>query len=91
MNIINGARGRSRTGTVLPPRDFKSLASTSFATRADGLFYIKDLVISNNGYVMWSQRNRRATNKNYRRTYIKEEMEAVNGIEPPYTALQAAA
>ncbi len=32
--VKNGARGRSRTGTVLPPRDFKSLASTSFATRA---------------------------------------------------------
>ena len=29
-----GARGRNRTGTVLPPRDFKSLASTNFATRA---------------------------------------------------------
>lgn len=30
----SGARGRTRTGTVLPPRDFKSLASTNFATRA---------------------------------------------------------
>ena len=29
-----GARGRTRTGTVLLPRDFKSLASTYFATRA---------------------------------------------------------
>ena len=29
-----GARGRSRTGTAVRPRDFKSLASTSFATRA---------------------------------------------------------
>ena len=33
-----GARGRTRTGTVLPPRDFKSLASTNFATRARGVF-----------------------------------------------------
>ena len=33
--VYYGARGRNRTGTVLPPRDFKSLASTSFATRAD--------------------------------------------------------
>ncbi len=32
--VDNGARGRNRTGTVLPPRDFKSLASTNFATRA---------------------------------------------------------
>ena len=34
MKSKNGARGRNRTGTVLPPRDFKSLASTNFATRA---------------------------------------------------------
>ncbi len=31
-----GARGRSRTGTGSPPRDFKSLASTCSATRARG-------------------------------------------------------
>ena len=31
---IGGARGRTRTGTAAKPRDFKSLASTSFATRA---------------------------------------------------------
>ena len=30
----SGARGRNRTGTVFLPRDFKSLASTNFATRA---------------------------------------------------------
>lgn len=29
-----GARGRNRTGMGLPPADFKSDASTSFATRA---------------------------------------------------------
>jgi hypothetical protein len=29
-----GARGRTPTGTALRPRDFKSLASSSFATRA---------------------------------------------------------
>lgn len=29
-----GAQGRNRTGMVLPPRDFKSLASTCFATWA---------------------------------------------------------
>ncbi len=33
----DGAQGRNRTGTVLLPRDFKSLASTNFATWADGL------------------------------------------------------
>ena len=32
--IFFGARGRNRTGTGLPPRDFKSLASTCSATRA---------------------------------------------------------
>lgn len=30
----NGARDRTRTGTELPPRDFKSLAATNYATRA---------------------------------------------------------
>ena len=29
-----GAQDRNRTGTVLPPADFKSAASTNFATRA---------------------------------------------------------
>ena len=52
---LSGARGRNRTGTVFLPRDFKSLASTNFATRA--LF----------------------------------DLEAEPGIEPGYTALQAAA
>ncbi len=37
-NKINGAQRRNRTGTVLPPRDFKSLASTNFATWADDIF-----------------------------------------------------
>ena len=31
---IYGARGRTWTGTVFPPTDFKSVASTNFATRA---------------------------------------------------------
>ena len=31
---IYGASGRSRTGTAVKPRDFKSLASTNFATEA---------------------------------------------------------
>ena len=31
---VYGARGRTRTGTGVIPRDFKSLASTNFATRA---------------------------------------------------------
>ncbi len=33
-----GAQGRNRTGMVLPPRDFKSLASTCFATWAFTVF-----------------------------------------------------
>ena len=32
----NGTRGRTRTGTVFPPVDFESTASTNFATRARG-------------------------------------------------------
>ena len=38
--LINGAQGRNRTGTPVKARDFKSLASTNFATWAyklDGL------------------------------------------------------
>jgi hypothetical protein len=31
---VNGARGRTRTGKTFRSRDFKSLASTNFATRA---------------------------------------------------------
>ena len=31
----DGARSRTRTGTALLPRDFKSLVSTNFTTRAD--------------------------------------------------------
>ena len=33
------AQGRTRTGTVLLPRDFKSLASTYFATRASEIMF----------------------------------------------------
>ena len=33
-DIEGSARSRTRTGTALRPRDFKSLASTDFATRA---------------------------------------------------------
>lgn len=35
--IDNGARSRNRTGTTHRSRDFKSLASTNFAIRADEL------------------------------------------------------
>ncbi len=31
-----GARSRTRTGTLLPARDFKSLVSTDFTIRAGG-------------------------------------------------------
>jgi hypothetical protein len=34
LRFKGGARSRTRTGTVFPPRDFKSLASTNFAIRA---------------------------------------------------------
>ena len=32
----HGAHGRTRTDTVYLPRDFKSLAPTNYATRANG-------------------------------------------------------
>ena len=32
--MVTGARDRNRTGTLLPARDFKSLVSTNFTTRA---------------------------------------------------------
>ena len=35
----NGARGRTRTGTKFPSRDFKSLVSTNSTTRALTLLY----------------------------------------------------
>ena len=38
QSITNGARGRTWTGTVLLPGDFKSPASTDFATRALGVY-----------------------------------------------------
>ena len=34
VTIKGGARGRSRTGTAVKPRDFKSLVSTNSTTRA---------------------------------------------------------
>ena len=34
---LDGARGRNRTGTAVKPRDFKSLVSTNFTTRAYGV------------------------------------------------------
>ena len=37
---VNGAGGRTRTGTVLPPGDFESPASTNFATPAGDDRYI---------------------------------------------------
>ncbi len=37
LESVNGARSRNRTGTVFLPRDFKSLASTNFAIRAERL------------------------------------------------------
>ena len=36
LSTLYGAADRSRTGTVLPPRDFKSLASAYSATAAAG-------------------------------------------------------
>lgn len=45
INFSNGARGRTWTGTVLLPGDFKSPASTDFATRALGVY--QQFIISN--------------------------------------------
>ena len=41
-NTTDGARGRTRTGTVSLPTDFESVASTSFTTRASTILYTKD-------------------------------------------------
>ncbi len=38
LKLIDGARGRNRTGTLLPTRDFESRASTNSATRAYGIY-----------------------------------------------------
>ncbi len=35
LRSLDGARDRTRTGTAVGPADFKSAASTSFATRAE--------------------------------------------------------
>ena len=73
--IINGARGRSRTGTVLLPRDFKSLASTNSATRAVSvktILFIRS--VSQWSFLLYSSMHK-----------------AKVGIEPALTALQAAA
>src|SRR5688500_11021869 len=64
LHALCGARGRNRTGTTLRSGDFKSPASTSFATQAAALAGILPLAGS---------------------------LEAGVGIEPAYTALQAAA
>ncbi len=37
IGVLSGARGGTRTRTVLLLRDFKSLASTDFATRANSI------------------------------------------------------
>ena len=39
----NGARSRNRTGTTVKSRDFKSLASTNFAIRAEILDVLRRL------------------------------------------------
>ena len=49
-----GARGRNRTGMGLPPADFKSDASTSFATRATA--GIGCLIAPEFGMRTWSAR-----------------------------------
>ena len=49
--VKNGARGRIRTGTAIRPRDFKSLASTSFATRA--ALILKGFLPFTVGYNLW--------------------------------------
>jgi hypothetical protein len=44
MLSINGARGRNRTGTPVRARDFKSLVSTYFTTRANIKLFFKEHV-----------------------------------------------
>ena len=77
---ISGAWDRNRTGTVLPPRDFKSLASTYSATQALFVFSlnIKWRLFSDH-CGEWSDRDSR------------QIMEAAPGFEPGIKALQASA
>ncbi len=87
----NGARGRNRTGTAVKPRDFKSLVSTSFTTRAAGRF--------NSGNYCRKPSAQEARKGHYRvEEWGKDrsetavgKVEATPGVEPRYTDLQSAA
>ena len=43
FGLLDGARGRTRTGTLLPASDFESDASTNFATRAQRSIIIEPM------------------------------------------------
>ena len=52
----DGARSRTRTGTALLPRDFKSLVSTNFTTRANPYASRKELGSDDAYYIKFDRR-----------------------------------
>lgn len=81
-----GARSRNRTGTAQRPTDFKSVASTNFATRADERRSLKT-----NRADGRQENSPPSPITNSQVLQNRWNMEAEVGIEPASTALQAAA
>ena len=98
-----GARGRTWTGTVFPPTDFKSVASTNFATRAYwwGLKNLllklirPALLVGSRDYTLRTTQKGTITscmcNINFNYTLRTRNLEARVGIEPTMAELQSSA
>ena len=82
---LDGARGRNRTGTTVKSRDFKSLVSTSFTTRAEPnpqtSGFVKPDPVFIHPWMMKSPVDLGSTGLSI--------VEAEVGIEPAYTDLQS--
>ena len=87
---MNGARSRTRTGTPLLARDFKSPASTDFAIRAVALCKEPDYIQpspSSQGMPKHIRGNEKGlVNHGSTRPF---KLEAEVGIEPAFTDLQS--
>ena len=83
---LDGARGRNRTGTTVKSRDFKSLVSTSFTTRAEPnpqkIGFVEPDPVFIHPWMMKSPVDLGSTGLSI--------VEAEVGIEPAYTDLQSA-
>ncbi len=83
---LDGARGRNRTGTTVKSRDFKSLVSTSFTTRAEPnpqtSGFVEPDPVFIHPWMMKSPVDLGSTGLSI--------VEAEVGIEPAYTDLQSA-